>query len=427
MIFPNSKFFISMKKNNRKREKVKATPRISNAQIIKEIAASDEILEAIGDGISILDRTFKIIYQNQVHRKIFGDHVGECCYQVYQKREGVCDGCPIDLTFKDGKVHTVERKDNSDEKMRYVEITASPLNDKEGNVIAGIEVVRDITERKRLNELLKNERDRAQKYLDIAEVIMLVIDVDKKVVHINKKGCYVLGYEKEEIIGKDWFEKFLPERIGNDVKQVFIKLVNGEIDPVEYYENPVLTKSGEERIIAWHNTILRDEIGNIIGTLSSGEDITERKKTEKELEIKSHNLEEVNTALRVLLKKRDEDRIELEEKVLLNIRELAFPYLEKIKKSGLDERQSAYAGILESNLNDIISSFSYRLSSTYLNLTPSEIKVANLVKQGKTNKEIAELLNISTRTAAFHRERIRKKLGIKNKKTNLKSYLSSMN
>jgi len=174
--------------------------------------------------------------------------------------------------------------------------------------------------------------------------------------------------------------------------------------------------------------------GIIDGIMGFNIDITERKKTEEalkeremELELKTHNLEETNTALKVLLKRRDEDRRELEEKVLLNIKEIIVPYLEKLRKCGLDERQSVYVGILESNLKDIISSFSFRLSSAYLNLTPSEIKVANLVKQGKTNKEIAELLNFSSRTAAFHRERIRKKLGIKNKKTNLRSYLSSIN
>jgi len=174
--------------------------------------------------------------------------------------------------------------------------------------------------------------------------------------------------------------------------------------------------------------------GIIDGIMGFNIDITEQKQAEgalkereKELEIKTHNLEETNIALKVLLKRRDEDRRELEEKVLLNIKEIIVPYLEKLRKCGLDERQSTYVGILESNLKDIISSFSFRLSSVYLNLTPSEIKVANLVKQGKTNKEIAELLNFSSRTAAFHREHIRKKLGIKNKKTNLRSYLSSIN
>ena len=151
------------------------------------------------------------------------------------------------------------------------------------------------------------------------------------------------------------------------------------------------------------------------------------KEKEKELEIEAENLEELNTALKVLLRKRDEDRIELEEKVLLNIRELVLPYLEKIKKGGLDRNQSACADILDSHLKEIVSSFAYRLSSAHLNLTPTEINVANLVKQGKTNKEIAAMLHVSSRTAAFHRERIREKLGLKNKKTNLRSYLLSIN
>jgi DNA-binding CsgD family transcriptional regulator len=91
----------------------------------------------------------------------------------------------------------------------------------------------------------------------------------------------------------------------------------------------------------------------------------------------------------------------------------------------LDEKQNTYLNILESNLNDITSSFSVRLSSKYLNLTPTEIQVTNLIGQGKESKEIAELLNSSPRTIAFHRERIRKKLGLRNKKTNLKAYLMS--
>jgi DNA-binding CsgD family transcriptional regulator len=162
-------------------------------------------------------------------------------------------------------------------------------------------------------------------------------------------------------------------------------------------------------------------------------DVTERKQAEQalvereiELEIKTKNLEEANIALKVLLKKRDEDKTDLEERVLLNVKERIIPYLEGLKKSGLDEKQKIYVGIIELNLNDIISSFSHRLSSRYLNLTPTEIQIANLLRQGKTNKEIGELLNSSPRTVAFHRENIRKKLGLKNKKTNLKTYLLSV-
>ena len=116
------------------------------------------------------------------------------------------------------------------------------------------------------------------------------------------------------------------------------------------------------------------------------------------MEIKTSNLEEPNTALRVLLKRREEDKAELEEKVLFNVRELVMPLLEKLERTGLDKRQKVYVSSLESNLTDIISPFSRRLSSLHLDFTPTEMEVANLVKYGKTTKEIAELLNLSGRT-----------------------------
>jgi len=173
--------------------------------------------------------------------------------------------------------------------------------------------------------------------------------------------------------------------------------------------------------------------GIIDGIMGFNIDITEQKQTEnalkkreEELETKSSNLEEANIALKVLLKRREEDKTELEEKILLNIKELVIPYLEKLKKNILDEKQKIYVSILESNLNDITSSFSHRLSSKFLNFTPTEIQVANLLQQGKTSKEIAELTNSSPKAVSFHRENIRRKLGLRNKKINLKSYLLSL-
>jgi DNA-binding NarL/FixJ family response regulator len=139
------------------------------------------------------------------------------------------------------------------------------------------------------------------------------------------------------------------------------------------------------------------------------------------LEIKTERLEEVNAAMKVLLEHSEMYKQELEEKVLSNIKELVDPYLEKLE-GGTSDIRKIYLSIIRSNIDEIISPFTRKLSSKYLNLTP----LANLVKQGKTSKEIAGLLNVSGKTVGFHRESIRKKLGLKNRKDNLRSHLLSL-
>ena len=124
------------------------------------------------------------------------------------------------------------------------------------------------------------ERNIAQEYLDIAGVILVGINADQEVTFINKKGCEILGYEKHKIIGRNWFDTFIPPEIRENVRDAFKKLISAEIEPVRFFENPVLTSNGTERIIAWENAVIRDEAGNIVSTLSSGEDITARKAAE---------------------------------------------------------------------------------------------------------------------------------------------------
>jgi len=126
--------------------------------------------------------------------------------------------------------------------------------------------------------------------LDLVGGIIVVIDSDMKVSYINKKGCELLGYEKGDILGKNWFDHFLPERIRKDIKAVFSKLMDGEVELAEYFDNVVLTKAGQERIIGWHNTALKNDAGSIIGTLSLGEDITERRKMDSRRE---HRIQEL--------------------------------------------------------------------------------------------------------------------------------------
>jgi PAS domain S-box-containing protein len=142
-----------------------------------------------------------------------------------------------------------------------------------------------VQERRDAERALLREHNKLRKYLEVAGVIVIVLDRQGRVELVNRKGCDVLGFREEEILGKNWFSNFIPERIKAEVQLVFSMLVSEGKDlaePESYYENPVITRSGFERTILWHNSVLKEN-GQVIGLLSSGEDITERKLTEKAL------------------------------------------------------------------------------------------------------------------------------------------------
>jgi len=174
-----------------------------------------------------------------------------------------------------------------------VEISLSPLETEgEGGCVTAI--IRDVSERKRaegenqrLNAVLKQRIEkqsetlrevasRTDQYLDVVGVAVVVIERDHRVALINKKGCEILGYQQDEVIGKNWFDHFIPERMRETVEAEFEAMISGKAPLIEYDQNPVLTQDKKERLIAWHNTVLRDETGQRYATLSSGEDITEK-------------------------------------------------------------------------------------------------------------------------------------------------------
>ena len=142
----------------------------------------------------------------------------------------------------------------------------------------------DITGRKRAENALRRERDKAQQYLNIAETPILAIERDGTVSLINQKGCSILGYAEEDILGRNWFDHFLPEDQRDAIRELFDEIVKGRRQMVEQYENPVLAKDRRLRLISWHNSLVRDESGTISGMLCSGEDITDRKSAETALQ-----------------------------------------------------------------------------------------------------------------------------------------------
>jgi DNA-binding CsgD family transcriptional regulator len=170
-----------------------------------------------------------------------------------------------------------------------------------------------------------------------------------------------------------------------------------------------------------------------VRVVASHEEITALKLTEEALRKsqealieQKQSLEEANIALKVLLKQREEDKLELEKKVLGNVKDLVLPYVEKLKNSRLKARDGTLVDIIDSHLQDIISPLLQRFTNAKILLTPQEMQVASLVKDGKTSKEIADVLYVSETTVNFHRKNLRVKFGLRNKRTNLRSYLMSI-
>lgn len=143
--------------------------------------------------------------------------------------------------------------------------------------------------KKREHEL-KIERDRFDQYLDIAEIIILVLDRDGKVMLVNRKGSEVLGYDKSEIEGFDWFEKFMPKGDGDAMRSIFMQDIAGGLKHVKI-EGRIRTKSGELKTILWQNSLVKDSNNEITGSISSGEDITEKKTIERDLRLKNIAIE----------------------------------------------------------------------------------------------------------------------------------------
>jgi PAS domain S-box-containing protein len=179
-----------------------------------------------------------------------------------------------------------------DRKKAIIEVNGSPIikDDK----IVGVQIhSRDITLRKLEEEMIEKEKNKLQKYIDVAGIILKIVDKDGKVSLINNRGCEVLEYTKEEILGKNWIDNFVPERLKNEMNDILMKLRSNQTVAYEYFDHPILTKSGEEKIISWYNTILKDEKDEFQGILSSGEDVTIKSRVERELQENYQKLQQI--------------------------------------------------------------------------------------------------------------------------------------
>ena len=273
---------------------------VTRRRSAKHLVQSSEIryrrlFEAAQDGILILDAdTGRMIDINPFLVNMLGyshdDLIGKALWEISPLKDVATNREAFLKLQKEGYIHyehlPLETRDGRPIDVEFVS-NVYLVND-----APAIQCnIRDVTERKQAEELLRQERveaegslrqerTRAQEYLDIAEVMLVALNEQGHITMMNRKGCLILGCREAELIGKNWFDTCLPAHLRDELRLVYQGLMAGEVQPVGYFENPVLTGSGEERIIAWHNSILRDEKGHITGTLSSGEDITERRQAE---------------------------------------------------------------------------------------------------------------------------------------------------
>lgn len=251
-----------------------------------------------------------------------------------------------------------------------------------------------------------------------------LFDSKLNLVEFNDALVKLLETEKRELLGKNLLDISPEIKASGDYEKLMQVIETG----YPYFKEDFVLPSrfGDDKHADFKVFKVRDGLGVIMrDTTEQKRAETELKKREKELEDKTRDLEEVNTALRVLLGKREQDKAELEENILFSLNKLIAPFMEELEKTGLAQKQESLVRIIESNLEEIISPFAKRLSASVLKLSPMEVRVANLVKQGKTTKDIADLLHLSPKTIDCHRENIRNKIGIKNKKINLRTYLLS--
>ncbi len=403
------------------------------------------LVETMNDGIGIQDENGLTIYVNNKFCQMLDykkdDLIGKpvtnflddhnrqiLINQISDRKKGKVKPYEIEWTCKDGsKIQTI--------------MSPQAIFSDNGQFKGSFSVITDISTLKQTEKLLRESEERYRSLAENSRVGFWQTTLDGHTIYINPAMCQMLEIEDSEELHGKTYHSFYNAENQQIIKRELVKRKKGMSST---YEIELLGKNGTKRNVMISGApifLSENKIQSAIGTFT---DITNLKRTEKalmkvhdelerrvkertrELEIKTNSLEEINTAMKVLLRKREEDKKEIEDNVLTNVKELVEPYFKKIKKTKLDDQQEAFLGIIESNLNEIISPFTRIMSLKYLNLTPSEIQIANLIKYGSTTKKIAELLNISPRTVESHRKNIRRKIGLEHKRANLRSHLLSL-
>ncbi len=328
----------------------------------------------------------------------------------------------------------------------------------------------DLSERKRAEEVLRESQEKLRSIVEHANEVFFVHNLDHKITYVSPASKDILGYTPKEIM-KKWTDLTTDNPINQKgLELTETAITTGQRQPP--YNLEVRKKDGTVIMVEINESPIMDSQGNVLGITGALRDVTDQiraeqalrnanenlehrvkertrelsianekmlqkiidrkmvekslREKEKELKQKTGRLEEMNTALKVLLEHRDDEKTKLEENILMNVEKLVIPYLDKLAVYIPNDHAKTYLDIITTNLEELVAPFAGKMSSKHLNLTMTEMQVADFVRNGFTNKDISSQLNVSVEAISFHRKNIRKKLGLTNRKTNLKAYLQRL-
>jgi PAS domain S-box-containing protein len=316
---------------------------------------------------------------------------------------------------------------SKDGSIKFAELSGVPFI-RDGKTRAAISIARDITERIEMERSLRESEDRFRTIFESAQDCIYIKNLNYEYVFVNPCIEKLFGVSSKDIVGKK-NEDLCIKDVEPDIRENDRKVLDGDIFEGEY--SRVINGS----LLTFHfiKAPMRDSSGKVIGLCGIARDITERKRFEEQLLAKERELahqarylEEMNITLKVLLDSRDKERKQAQETIISRARKIIYPYLEKIESSNLDDENRIYLNIVKTNLDELLSPYINPLSQQYLNFTPMEMRIADLIKQGKSTKEIATMLRVSAFAVSFHRSNIRKKCGLLKAKKNLRAYLNTI-
>jgi PAS domain S-box-containing protein len=424
--------------NTHNNQMSKNAPKINHRKILDALQKSDNEKRALIEGLRDLIRVrylspdFRIIWTNAdpIQDLETGDDPVSpvYCYALLHERTEPCPNCEAREALERGCLF--ENRESKPAEGRHFIARGIPVKNKQGKILGVIHIALNVTKYKETEDGLKITNAFLRSLLENSPTPICVSDPSNRITAVNDAWGKTFGLSETQTVGKffhDIFSKEVADRINSTNRQLIES--NTSFESEESIE--CLTGLHHFHTVRFP---LQDAGGRnaAIGTILL--DVTARKQAEQELKkreaelrTKSLQLEEMNTALRVLLKQRDGDQRELEERIASNIKELVLPYLHKLKGTYLSEVQASYMEVAEAHLQEITTPFLRQTVTQYPQMTVKELQVATLVREGRSNKEIAGLMHVSLNTIEIHRYNLRKKLGLQNKKANLRSFLLSLN